>query len=53
MEAYFSARDTLAPVGRDELLARTRRADVVVLDVRPRDEFEAGHIPGADLDPPG
>lgn len=45
--AYFSARDTLAPVGRDELLARTERAEVVVLDVRPREEFEAGHIPGA------
>lgn len=47
VEAYFSARDTLAPVGRDELLARTERAEVVVLDVRPREEFEAGHIPGA------
>jgi len=47
VEAYFSARDTLAPVGRKELLARTERAEVVVLDVRPREEFEAGHIPGA------
>jgi rhodanese-related sulfurtransferase/DNA-binding transcriptional ArsR family regulator len=47
VDAYFSARDTLAPVGRDELLARTERAEVVVLDVRPREEFEAGHIPGA------
>ena len=44
---YFSARDTLAPIGCDELLARTERAEVVVLDVRPREEFEAGHIPGA------
>lgn len=45
--AYFAARDTLAPVCRDELLARTERGDVVVLDVRPRVEFEAGHIPDA------
>ena len=44
---YFAARDTLAPVGRDELLARTERDEVTVLDVRPREEFEAGHIPGA------
>ncbi len=47
VDAYFSTRDTLAPVGRDELLARTERAEVLVLDVRPREEFEAGHIPGA------
>ncbi len=47
VDAYFSARDTLAPVGRDELLARTERAEVLALDVRPREEFEAGHIPGA------
>jgi len=45
--AYFTARDTLAPVGRDELLAQAARAEVLVLDVRPREEFEAGHIPGA------
>lgn len=47
VEAYFSARDTLTPVGRDDLLARSERAEVVVLDVRPAEEFEAGHIPGA------
>ena len=47
VETYFAARDTLAPVGRDELLARTERDEVTVLDVRPREEFEAGHIPGA------
>ena len=47
VETYFTARDTLAPVGREELLARTERAEVVVLDVRPREEFEAAHIPGA------
>ncbi len=45
--AYFTARDTLAPVGRDELLAEATRAEVLVLDVRPREEYEAGHIPGA------
>src|SRR5919197_253744 len=34
-------------IDRDELLKRMRRRDVVVVDVRPSDEFEAGHIEGA------
>lgn len=33
--------------GRDELLERARRGEVVVIDVRPQDEFEAGHLPFA------
>lgn len=37
----------LEPVGRAELLERVRRREVVVLDVRPPDEYAAGHIPGA------
>jgi rhodanese-related sulfurtransferase/DNA-binding transcriptional ArsR family regulator len=44
---YFVARDALEPVDRAELVDRANRGDVVVLDVRPRDEFAAGHIPGA------
>lgn len=47
VDAYFSARDSLAPVERDDLLAQATRGEVLVLDVRPREEFEAGHIPGA------
>jgi rhodanese-related sulfurtransferase len=34
-------------IGRDELLARLRRRDVVLIDVRPEEEFAAGHIEGA------
>jgi rhodanese-related sulfurtransferase len=34
-------------VTRQELLARIARGDVVVLDVRPAEEFAAGHIAGA------
>jgi rhodanese-related sulfurtransferase/DNA-binding transcriptional ArsR family regulator len=44
---YFVARDALEPVDRAELVERAHRGEVVVLDVRPRDEFAAGHIPGA------
>jgi len=43
----FERRDALDPVGRDELLMRVKRGDVIVLDVRPPSEYSAGHIPGA------
>src|SRR3954453_12281618 len=50
-EVERSARDYLGEevegIGREELLKRMRRRDVVVLDVRPNEEFEAGHIEGA------
>ena len=36
-----------ARVSRDELLRRVRAGEVVVLDVRPAEEYLAGHIPGA------
>src|SRR5688572_22015298 len=35
------------PVSMQELLKRVRSADVVVLDTRPANEYEAGHIAGA------
>lgn len=34
-------------IGRDELVARLRKGDVVLVDVRPAEEFAAGHIAGA------
>jgi rhodanese-related sulfurtransferase/DNA-binding transcriptional ArsR family regulator len=45
--AYFTARDSLDAVSRHDLLRRLAEGDVVVLDVRPEDEFVAGHLPGA------
>ncbi len=44
---YFNERDTLEPVSRDELLERNKKGLVTVLDVRPAEEYEFGHIPGA------
>ncbi len=37
----------LGPVERDELLALVRGGAVTLLDVRPPEEYEAGHLPGA------
>lgn len=46
--AYLGARDSLEPVTRAELLRRLKRGeDLVVLDVRPAEEFTAGHLPPA------
>jgi len=44
---YFNDRDSLEAVSRKELLQRSRDGLVTVLDVRPSEEYEAGHIPGA------
>lgn len=44
--AYLGPADTEF-VSRDQLLERARSGKVTVLDVRPREEYEAGHIPGA------
>jgi rhodanese-related sulfurtransferase len=39
--------DEVETIGRDELIARMGRGDVVLVDVRPEEEFGAGHIDGA------
>jgi rhodanese-related sulfurtransferase/DNA-binding HxlR family transcriptional regulator len=50
-EVERAARDYLGAevdaIGRDELTARLRAGDVVLIDVRPAEEYEAGHIEGA------
>ncbi|MDQ3738688.1 MAG: metalloregulator ArsR/SmtB family transcription factor [Actinomycetota bacterium] len=46
-DAYLGDRGELEMIGRDELDARLRRGDLVVLDVRPEPEFRAAHIAGA------
>jgi len=45
--AYLGERDGIDVVNRDELAARLRRGDLIVLDVRPAAEYRAGHIVGA------
>ena len=52
IDGYFRERDSLEPVSRDELLDRMRDGLVTLIDVRPEDEFAAGHLPGALNIPP-
>jgi len=51
--AYLGDRDGIELVNRDELAARLKRRQVIVLDVRPATEFRAGHIAGARSTPIG
>ena len=44
---YFLHKDELEPVPAKELLERARKGLVTVLDVRPPEEYAAGHVPGA------
>lgn len=44
---YFARKDELEAVPAKELLERARKGLVTVLDVRPPEEYAAGHVPGA------
>ena len=45
--AYLGSDDPAEPVSREELLRRAEAGEVYVIDVRPAEEYAAGHIPGA------
>ena len=47
VHTYLKDRAGMEAVSASELLKRMQNNDVVVLDVRPTKEYEAGHIPGA------
>ena len=47
VETYLKDRDALETVGAPGLMERINDRNVVVLDVRPEEEYRAGHIPGA------
>jgi len=44
---YFGDVTTLESIDKDRLIDRVRQGEVMVMDVRPREEYEAGHIAGA------
>jgi rhodanese-related sulfurtransferase/DNA-binding MarR family transcriptional regulator len=45
--AYLGKPDGVEEISRDELARRLRHEDIIVLDVRPTAEYEAGHVRGA------
>ena len=47
VDEFLGDRGALEPVQAEELLARAKKGLVTVLDVRPPDEYAAGHVPGA------
>jgi rhodanese-related sulfurtransferase/DNA-binding transcriptional ArsR family regulator len=47
LRAWLAHRDELDPVPAREVLTRLKNGLVTVLDVRPAEEFAAGHLPGA------
>lgn len=44
---FFEESKSLEPIPRDELWRRLRKNEVVLLDVRPPEEYEHEHLPGA------
>ena len=44
---FLEGKQGMEPVNREDLLKRVVAGDVTVLDVRPVEEYAAGHIPGA------
>ena len=47
VRTWLAHRDQMEPVPARELLARAKKGLVTVLDVRPAEEYAAGHLPGA------
>ncbi len=47
MRQYLEARGALEPVDNEELVRLVRAGEVTLIDVRPHEEYLAGHLPGA------
>lgn len=52
VNTYLTVKDELEPLRREELLDRVGQGLVTVIDVRPAEEYAAGHLPGAINIPP-
>jgi len=44
---FFESREGIREIDKNELLRMIREKEVILLDVRPPEEYRAGHIPGA------
>jgi rhodanese-related sulfurtransferase len=47
LQRLVAAPEKLAQIGRAELLEQARRGDIVVIDVRPEEEYDVAHLPYA------
>ena len=47
ISTYLTVKDDLEPIPREELIARAQDELITVIDVRPPQEYAAGHVPGA------
>jgi rhodanese-related sulfurtransferase/DNA-binding transcriptional ArsR family regulator len=47
VESFFGDRKDVDAIGFGELKARLKAGSVILVDVRPAEEYVAGHIPGA------
>lgn len=47
LQQMMAEPDRLASVGRKALMAQAKRGEVIVLDVRPQQEFDTAHLPYA------
>ncbi|OGU76492.1 MAG: hypothetical protein A2V93_03510 [Ignavibacteria bacterium RBG_16_34_14] len=44
---FFEERSALIPISSAELWDKLNKDEVILIDVRPKEEFSSGHIPGA------
>ncbi|MBW5289845.1 MAG: Transcriptional regulator, ArsR family [Candidatus Ruthia sp. Apha_13_S6] len=47
MQSYLNKKDTLEAIDAQELLERSKCNEVTILDIRPKEEFNSGHLPNA------
>jgi len=47
VSSYLYKKDELEPIHREELLDRVNQGIVTIIDVRPPEEYESGHVAGA------
>ena len=44
---HFEEGDTFAPLDKRSLIVKAKKGELILIDVRPSDEYQAGHLPSA------